>query len=144
MFREEVNITKTKRLFGLLFSCLLVLGCLTVPVGAVTAPDSVAEGATITRATGRFEETIPANCILRVGDSFILGAGDVISYDCTYTPRNASIKFGYIGPDGLFYGLSGYNGSINKGIRVSERDSYSLAILNSSDEAVTVKGTVNY
>lgn len=101
--------------------------------------------AALTRATGQFETTIPAQSIAPLGaDSVSLSSGGVISYDCTYTPRDASVKFGYIGPDGLFYGLSGYKGSIDKGIRVNQSGTYTLAIWNKSDEAVSVWGTVNY
>ena len=62
----------------------------------------------------------------------------------TYTPRDASVKFGYIGPDGLFYYLRGSNGTIDKGIRVGLRGTYTLAIKNESDVTVSVWGTVNY
>lgn len=134
---------KNMRFFSLPLSCLLVLGCFTTPAGAVAASDSDAE-AVIMRATGRFEATIPAHCILPVGESFILGVGDVVSYDCTYTPKSASVDFGVIAPDGLFYGLSGSDGSIDKGIRVNQRGSYTLAIWNNSDSTLTVSGTVNY
>lgn len=143
---------KTKRLFSLLLSFLFVLGCFTAPAGAIEASDAEAQ-LVIARATGKFEATISANTILPVGDSFtilpvgdsfILDSGDVASYDCTYTPRNANVKFGVIAPDGYFYGLSGSNGSINKGIRVEQRGTYTLAIWNKSDETVTVKGSVNY
>lgn len=134
---------KSKRYVILVLSFLLVLGCFVAPAGAIVASDSGISGV-IMRATGRFETTIPANSILLVGENFILGAGDVVSYECTYTPRNASVKFGYIAPDGYFYGLSGSSGSINGGIRVSKAGTYTLAIRNKSDVAVTVKGTVNY
>lgn len=134
---------KPRRLFSLLFSCLLVLGCLTAPVGAVVISDSEMQEV-ITRATGQFEVTIPANTIVHLGDSVPLGKGETVTYNCTYTPRNASVEFGVIAPDGYFYGLSGSNGSINKGIRVNTPGSYTLAILNESNVSVTVKGTVNY
>lgn len=134
---------KARRIICLLLSCLLVAGCLAMPAGAVatSAPEM---GAVVTRATGRFEITIPANSCMTMEDSFILDSGDIVSFDCSYTPRDASVKFGYIGPDGLFYGISGYKGSIDKGIRVNQRGSYTLAIWNESDSAVTVWGTVNY
>lgn len=134
---------KGKRFGSLLLSGLLAVGCLIAPAGAVVPPEPAAKTA-ITRATGQFEATISANTIRTVGDSFILNKDDVVSYDCTYTPRDASIKFGYISPDGRFYYLSGSNGSIDKGIRVGLRGTYTLAIKNESNEAVTVKGTVNY
>lgn len=132
-----------KRFSSLLLSCLFVLGCLAAPARAAAVSDSEVE-TVIMRATGQFETTIPANSIYPVCDSFILDSGDTVSYDCTYTPRDASVKFGYIAPDGLFYGLSGSRGSINKGIRVNQRGIYTLAIWNKSDETMTVKGTVNY
>lgn len=134
---------KTRRLFSLLLSFLLVVGSLALPAGAA-ATSELESVAVITRATGRFEKNIPANSIYPVCDSFILDSGDVVSYDCSYTPRDASVKFGYIAPDGYFYGLSGSNGRIDKGIRVNQSGTYTLAIWNKSDEAVYVWGTVNY
>lgn len=135
---------KMRRHFSLFLSCLLVLGCLTAPAGAVVIsnPETKED---IARATGQFETAIPAQSIVPLGaDSVPLDSGEVIFYDCTYTPKSANIKFGVIAPDGYFYGLSGSNGSINRGIRVSEPGSYTLAILNDSDVTVTVKGRVNY
>lgn len=134
---------KTRRFFSFLLSFLLVVGSLALPAGAVVTSEPEPE-AVITRATGRFEKTIPANSIYPVCDSFILDSGDVVSYDCSYTPRDASVKFGYIAPDGYFYGLSGSNGRIDKGIRVSQRGTYTLAIWNESNESVYVWGTVDY
>lgn len=134
---------KGKRFAVLLLSGLLTVGCLTAPAGAVVTSEPVAE-TEITRATGQFEKTIPANSIYPVCDSFILDSGDTVSYDCTYTPRDASVKFGYIAPDGYFYSLSGSNGSFYKTLRVNQRGTYTLAIWNKSDGDVTVKGSVDY
>lgn len=134
---------KTRWFFSLLLSFLLVVGSLALPAGAAVISEPESE-TVITRATGRFEKNIPASSIYPVCDSFILNSGDVVSYDCSYTPRDASVKFGYIAPDGYFYGLSGSNGRINKGIRVSQSGTYTLAILNESNEAVYVWGSVDY
>ena len=134
---------KTRRFFCFLLSFLLVVVGLSLPAGAIMASEPTEETA-ITRATGRFEATIPENTLKTVGDSFILDSGDVVSYVCSYTPRDASVQFGYIAPDGRFYYLSGSNGRIDKGIRVSQSGTYTLAIWNESDEAVSVWGTVNY
>lgn len=134
---------KGKRLGCLLLSGLLAVGYLTAPAGAIESHEPVAETA-ITRATGQFEVSIPVNTIAHVGDSFILNKDDVVSFDCTYTPRDASMKFGYIAPDGRFYYLRGSNGAIDKGIRVSQYGTYTLAIKNESDVSVTVKGSVEY
>lgn len=122
---------------------LFVVGSLAMPARAVVTSGSELE-TVITRATGRFEITIPANSCMTMDDSFILDSGDIVSYDCSYTPRDASVKFGYIAPDGRFYYLSGSNGRIDKGIRVSQSGTYTLAIWNESNEAVSVWGRVNY
>lgn len=136
---------KIRKRFSLLLSCLFAIGCLAVePAGAVTTSDPEVQ-AIITQATGQFEETIPAHSIMPLGSNSVpLASGEIVTYDCTYTPKLASVDFGFIAPDGYFYGISGSKGRINRGIRVSEPGSYTLAILNDSDEAVTVKGTVNY
>lgn len=131
-----------KRFFCVLIVCMLIAGSLAMPAGAIAyyEPDAQA----IVRATDQFNETISAHAIMTLGASVSLDRGETVSYDCSYTPRDANVMFGYIGPDGLFYGLSGYKGSIDKGIRVNQRGSYTLAIWNDSDDTVTVKGTVNY
>ena len=103
----------------------------------------VAEQFTV-RASGGIDDSIPANGINTVGNSFFLKANDTITYDCTYTPRSASVDFGFIAPDGKFYSVPGFNGSINTTIRVSQNGSYTLAIRNNAAYAVTVTGTVNY
>lgn len=141
-FREEVNIMKTRRIFCLLLSSLLAAGSLVLPIGAVMASESTSEAA-ITRVTVQFEATIPANTIAHLGDSFSMNSGDIVSYDCTYTPRNASVKFGYIAPDGLFYGVEGSRGSFGRSIRVGQRGTYTLAIWNKSDNTLTMEGTVS-
>lgn len=133
---------KARGLLSLLLLCLLVVGCLAMPASAIVTSEP--QAGIIPQATGQFEVTIPANSSVTMENSFILNPGDIASYDCTYTPRNASIKFGYIAPNGLFYGVEGSRGSFNHSIRVGQRGTYTLAIKNNSDSAVTVTGTVNY
>lgn len=133
---------KFRKILSLLITCLFALGCLTAPVAATTVSNLDAQ--VITRATDRIEATIFANKIAALGDSVSLDSGEVVTFNFTYTPKSASIKFGVIAPDGYFYGVEGSSGSIDKGIRVEQRGTYTLAIWNKSDEAVTVEGTVNY
>lgn len=131
-----------KRFFSFLIACILIMGCITIPSQAIEPYEPINQ--VIARATDQFRETIPANTIVTLGDSVSLDSGEIITYNCTYTPKAADIRFGYIGPDGLFHFLRGSNGSFNKGIRVSQRGVYTLAIKNSSDYSLTVEGTVNY
>lgn len=136
------KIMKTRHMFSLLLTCLLVLGFLAASAGAVIT--SGPEGETVIMcATGRIDKSISGKALMTFAE-VSLDSGEIVSYNCTYTPRDVSIKFGVIAPDGYFYGLSGSNGSIDKGIRVEQRGTYTLAIWNKSDKAVTVEGTVNY
>ena len=95
-------------------------------------------------ATNRFNTTVSANTAVQTGNSFSLSAGEVVTIKATYTPFNASVDFGLIAPNGLFYGLSGSNGSFNEGIQVGENGVYMLAIINRSSVTIDVSGYVNY
>lgn len=132
---------KAKRFFSLVIVCMLFVGCFIIPAGADEVCETTSQA--IIRATGGIEESISKKTIMTFGE-VSLDIGETVSYDCTYTPSDASIKFGFIAPDGLFYGLYGSDGSIDKTIRVSQRGSYTLAIKNYSNVTVTVTGTVNY
>lgn len=133
---------KAKRFFSLLIACMFALGCFAAPAGAAITSDLGIPA--VARATGQFETVISANSIISLGESVPLGKGESVTFDCTYTPRSASVDFGLIDSQNHFHYFNVTNGSINKGIRISEPGSYTLAIRNNSDEAVTVKGTVNY
>ena len=139
---------KPKKLLSLWLAVIFMVTCLCMPGLATVQDDAIASDMVgvqkIARASGRINDDIPANTIVEVGDSFFMVPKETISYDCTYTPSDASIEFGFIAPDGLFYGFYGSDGSINKTIRVSQRGSYTLAIINYSDVTVSVSGTVNY
>lgn len=138
----------TKRLLSLWIAVILTVTSLCIPALAIVQSDAVAPSMTgvqkIARASGKIEDDIPANTIVEVGDSFFMVPNETITYDCTYTPSNASVDFGFFAPDGYFYSINCTTGSFNRTIRVSQRGSYTLAIRNNSDVAVTVTGTVNY
>lgn len=61
-----------------------------------------------------------------------------------YSPFSASVDFGVIAPDGLFYGLNTTTGSFDDAIKVSQRGHYYLAVRNNSSKPVHVYGHVNY
>ena len=62
----------------------------------------------------------------------------------TYSPFSASVDFGLIAPDDLFYGLNTTTGSFDKAIEVNQRGNYTLAVRNNSDMTISVSGYVNY
>lgn len=153
---------KEKRFLLLLLVCALVCGCLTISGSASTWGDDIVDMESLprvavessilqnvdlmptTRAYGDFSADFAPSSISYIGSSFNLNVNDTISYDCTYTPKNASVDFGFFAPDGYFYFFNCTSGSFRKTIRVDQRGSYTLAICNNSDVTVTVTGTVNY
>ncbi len=130
-----------KRFWSILLACVLMFCCTSVPVSATEAPET---SFAISRVSGRLDFTIPANTTALVGDPFSLDQGETIAYNCTYTPKSASVDFGYIAPNGLFYSLNCTSGSHNKSIKVAQRGEHQLAIRNNENYAVTVSGTVRY
>ena len=78
-----------------------------------------------------------------------LGAEETISVvratiKATYSPFSASVDFGLIAPDGLFYGLNTTTGSFDRSIEVTQRGHYYLAVRNNSSSVISVSGYVNY
>lgn len=129
-----------KRLAASLLACMLFLSVSLVPTAAaeVTNSDIV-----ISRSTGRLNHSLPTGITL-VTQALPYVKGDTIKYDCTYTPKSASVDFGFIAPDGLFYSLNSTSGSINKSIEVGQTGQFILAIRNNESYVVTVTGTVRY
>ena len=132
---------KGKKLLALVLACMMLLGCL--GVSAAAAQPQETEAVAI-MATDRFNVSIPANSAKEAGVSFSLAAGEVVTIKATYAPFNASVDFGLIAPNGLFYGLSGSDGVFDEGIQVSQTGLYRLAIRNRSSVAIDVSGYVNY
>lgn len=132
---------KGKKILALVLACMCILGSLCMPAAAAQSqePDTF-----VIMATSRFNTAVPANTAVQTGNSFSLAAGEVVTIKATYTPFNASVDFGLIAPNGLFYGLSGSNGSFDEGIQVSQNGIYTLAIRNRSSVAIDVSGYVNY
>lgn len=130
-----------KRLCSMLLLCALVLGCSAMPVSAANIPDG---DLIMPLASGSIHYTLPKNSVVPIDVEFYLSSGETVSYDCTYTPKSASVDFGFIAPDGLFYSLNSTSGSIDKSIKVNQTGSYTLVIRNNENYAVTVSGTVRY
>ncbi|MDO4314354.1 MAG: hypothetical protein Q4C45_01160 [Oscillospiraceae bacterium] len=132
-----------KRLFCMVLACATAVGCLSMGAGAVEVAEQETS-AIVMRATNRFSLDIPGETLAETETSFPLAAGETITISATYTPRSASVDFGFIAPDGLFYSVGGESGSVDKTIQVSQRGDYTLAIRNNSSNTISVSGFVNY
>ena len=127
-----------KRYLCLLFACIAIFSC--IPAQAVAA--DIGEQATEIaepRATGEFDFEISAK-----STSFPMEYGETVTITASYSPASASVDFGLIDSDGLFYPVRGSNGSINQTIRIDLRGTYTFAVRNNSSYKVSVSGFVNY
>lgn len=130
-----------KRFISIFLTCMFLFSYSLTPMAAV----EISNGDMIMpRVSGSLDHTLPAKTITPIDQQFTLDAGDIIKYDCTYTPKSASLDFGFIAPDGLFYSINCTTGSINKSIEVSQTGYFRLAIRNNASYSVTVTGTVKY
>lgn len=132
---------RLKKLLCIVLACAAVIGCLTINAGAV---EVVEQEIAIVRATNNFNAEIPGNLLFTNDKSFPLDIGETITISATYKPNSASVDFGFIAPDGLFYSANTKTGNFYKTFKVSQKGYYTLAIRNNSSNTVSVSGYVIY
>lgn len=93
---------------------------------------------------GRIAGNVPAHSLCPISSPISLRTNDLITFNCSYSPLTASLDFGVITSNGIFYYINVKEGSINKPIRISQSGSYSVAVRNNSSQTVSVVGFVNY
>lgn len=132
-----------KRYLCLLLACISIFSFVPVQVSAADIGEQMAE-ITVQRATGKFNFEIPAKSMRKASTSFPMEYGETVTITASYSPASASVDFGLIDSDGLFYPIRGNNGSINQTIRIDLRGTYTFAVRNNSNYKVDVSGFVNY
>lgn len=105
---------------------------------------SGSEAGSMTRATKRIEWNIPARKIMKANTAYPLEADEVVTINCTYSPRTADLDFGFITPDDVFHFTSGSNGNININIEIQDTGKYYFAVRNNTSKLVEVLGYVYY
>ena len=132
-----------KRFFCMVLACAAVIGCFSVSAEAFEVVEQETS-VTVMRATNRFSLDIPGETRAEMETSFPLAVGETITISATYTPKSASVDFGFIAPDGLFYSANTKTGNFYETFRVSLKGYYTLAIRNNSSDTISVSGYVNY
>ena len=139
---------RLKRFFCGVLICMLFVGGVDMPVSATELKGTTSENAMlnfmVSRATGSFDMSIPAKTKLSASTSFPLAAGETVTVKASYSPFSASVDFGLIAPDGVYYYFNVTDGSIDRTIQVPENGDYILQIRNNADVEVEVAGFVNY
>lgn len=137
-----------RKVFSSVLVGVIIAGSIGISAGAVAIKQEVLTDRVmemeITRATGSFNMTVPAKSTLRADKSFPLEAGETVTIKASYSPFSASVDFGLVDPNGVFYYLTASNGTFDKTIRVEERGNYIFAVRNNSSSSVSVSGYVNY
>lgn len=133
---------RLKRTFCMGLALAMIIACFSVNAMAMESDEYV--GTYEVYASGNFSMDVPAKTTVKANSSFPLEAGEIVTIKASYSPFSASVDFGVIAPDGLFYGLNTTTGSFDKGIKVNQRGHYYFAIRNNSSDAIHVSGHVNY
>ena len=87
---------------------------------------------------------LPGETLAVTSSDFPLEVGETVTINAVYSPQSASVDFGLIAPDGLFYPFRAESGRFNETIKVGQRGSYTLAIRNNSSYDISVSGFVVY
>lgn len=132
-----------KRLAAVLLTCVLLFSCSFIPAAAAEEEIPVSNSA-ISQVSGRLNHSLPANRVTPITQALYFDKGDIISFVCSYTPKSASLDFGYINSDNVFRYLNCTSGNIDKSIELDVAGQYTLAIRNNESYAVIVTGTVKY
>lgn len=132
-----------RKFLCMVFSCVIAVSCF--GFNAKAADIEVYEACSgVERASGRFSVDIPGNTLAVTSSDFPLEIGETVAINASYSPRSASVDFGLIAPDGLFYSFGAKNGRFDETIEVDQRGNYTLAIRNNSDFDISVSGFVTY
>lgn len=139
---------RLKKTICMVLACMLIVGTISVPASAAeTESTGLEKGAmqlAISRASGSFSMSIPANSKVLADSSFSMEAGETVTINASYSPFDASVDFGLVDSDGVFHYFNITDGSIDKTIRIKESGSYTLHVRNNSSTEVKVSGFVNY
>lgn len=134
---------RMKRALSVILACVVAVSCFCMTAMAVKT-DTQEMTKIVMRATGRFSMDVPGNTAVKANSSFPLEAGETVTIKASYSPFSASVDFGLIAPDGMFYSLNTSNGSFNETIEVDQRGNYTFAVRNNSTQTINVSGYVNY
>ena len=137
-----------RRIFCMALAALFIIGLAGAPVSAtgaeITTPSITKGNFILPRATESFSINIPAKTQLSANTSFPMAAGETVTIKASYSPFSASVDFGLVAPNGVYYYFTITDGNIDKTIEVPDSGDYILRIRNNSGVEVKAVGFVNY
>lgn len=76
--------------------------------------------------------------------NFSLREGKIATINAAVVSASACVDFGLISPHRSFHYVSVLSGTINVTIKIEQRESYTFAVRNKSDDDVSTTGYANY
>lgn len=95
-------------------------------------------------STEKISVSIPANTAVQIKTGFSLEVGESVTIKASYSPFTASLQYGLMGSDHLFYGYSSSDGKIDDVLTVAQAGVYYVVLKNNSSVPVSVTGYINY
>ena len=115
---------------------ILCLPCLTVMAKEVKPSG--------TNATVTFNLHVSSNTFSKQDAGTYFEAGETVTVKGYYSPSTATIKYGFVAPDGKFYSIQAENGILDYTFTTGKRGTYYFTVVNNSTVPVSVSGYINY
>lgn len=127
-----------RRLLGAVAVILLFL-CFDIPALAVETNSRAG-----IMATEQFGFYVQKNSASQYKMGLNLVSGEAVTIKGSYSPFSASVKYGLIAPDGLFYGTDAEDGALDHIFTIGKSGTYYFTVVNNSTVPVSVSGYINY
>ena len=133
---------KMRKCFGLMLAFALVVSSLGASTLAAEPQADADPDPAIERASGWFNETVSAEKVKKIGSAISLRVGEVVRFEVNYSPKDATVDFGIVDANNVFYYITSTTGSINGEVEAPENGSYTPAIRNNSSGSISVAGII--
>ena len=130
---------KTKKLICLVMSIIL-FGLSTGTQISAAEPQSM-DGVT---ATNPFSLTVSGKAYAKDTTAISFDAGEKVTIKGSFSPYAASVRYGFMNSEGIFYGVSAKDGILDHTFSIGKSGSYYFTIVNDSSVPVSVTGYINY
>lgn len=108
----------------MLLACVMLFSVLVAP--EVEAKEETVTQIAEMRAMGQFDFELPPKTLMKANSSFPMERGETVKITASYSPESASVDFGLIDSDGIFYPIRANDGSIKKTIKIDLKGTYGL------------------
>lgn len=131
-----------RKRFSLMLALVFAVSSLGTSTMATEPQTSNKPISAIERDSGHFSTNVSAGKVMKIGSAISMQSGEIVNFNASYSPSDASVDFGLLDSNNVFYYINSTTGSINSGVDAPERGSYTPAIRNNSTKAIYVTGII--